>query len=50
MNKQAASTTSSPSADVIRADGTVADRVLAHPALRPLLERLGSSSKAYQQQ
>ena len=41
MNKQAASTTSSPSADVIRADGTVADLVLAHPALRPLLERLG---------
>ena len=28
-------------ADDIRADGTVADLVLAHPALRPVLERLG---------
>ena len=41
MNKQAESKTTSPSAADIRADGTVADLVLAHPALRPLLDRLG---------
>ena len=41
MNKQAESKTTGPSADAIRANGTVADLVLAHPALRPLLDRLG---------
>ena len=41
MNKQAESKTTSRPNDDIRADGTVADLVLAHPELRPLLDRLG---------
>ena len=41
MKKQAEPRPTATSVDDLRADGTVADLVLAHPALRPLLDRLG---------
>jgi regulator of cell morphogenesis and NO signaling len=41
MNRQTTSIPDGQSSPDIRTDGTVADLVLAHPALRPLLERLG---------
>ena len=41
MNKQVASKPTVHQPGDIRADGTVADLVLAHPTLRPLLDRLG---------
>ena len=41
MNKQAATKPTAHQPDDLCAKGTVADLVLAYPALRPLLERLG---------